>query len=99
MRRVRFSGRARSDLISIWTWIAQRSPEAATRVTDLVEAAAYQLAEHPWLGHRHRNIANPRYSVFRVKSYLVVYRFTDNVLFVVRVVHGARNLQRIFRSR
>jgi toxin ParE1/3/4 len=40
---------ARDDLAAIIRFIAERNPQAARRLTAMIEAAVQPLAEHPYL--------------------------------------------------
>ena len=50
----------------------------------------------PGMGHRHRDIRTGGYRVWSVFSYLIVYRMKNRTLIVSRVVHGSRDLRRLF---
>jgi antitoxin ParD1/3/4/toxin ParE1/3/4 len=99
MRKLLIQPQARLDLLEIWHYIAENSPEAATRVTDKIESAIRGLAEMPGKGHRRADVTDPQYRFWSVYSYVIAYRFDDESLTVVRVVHGSRNLRRLFRRR
>ena len=58
-----------------------------------------ELAFMPGLGHERADLPNRRYRVWSVYSYLVIYRFGPKTLTVLRIVHGARDLRRLFRRR
>jgi plasmid stabilization system protein ParE len=89
----RISPRADADLDEIWTYIAQDDPRAADRTEQALHEAMEQLARMPGLGH-HRADAGDRYRFWRVASYLIAYRVEDDVVHVVRVLHGARDIRR-----
>lgn len=99
MRRVLFGLQARRDLDEIWTYIAQDSVDAAEKVVDHVERAVRQLALSPGMGHQRRELRGRRYRVWAVHSYLMIYRYGPKTLTVVRIVHGARDLRRLFRRK
>ena len=48
----RFTRRAQAeeDLIDIWSYIAEDSPQAADRLLDKIDEACARLADHPRLG-------------------------------------------------
>ncbi len=51
MTRVRFTARAREDLLDIWLFVAARNSETiADRVYDDIEQTCELLREHPQIG-------------------------------------------------
>jgi antitoxin ParD1/3/4/toxin ParE1/3/4 len=92
--------RARRDLFYIWEYIAevQQSPRAAERVLAKLEAAMHKLAEMPGLGHMRADVDDPRYRVWKVYSYLIVYRPDTDPLQIIRVIHGARDVPKALDS-
>ena len=99
MRRVVFGAQARRDLDGIWTYLAQDSIDAAEKVLEDVEGAVRRLAAMPGMGHERRELQGSRYRVWSVYAYLIIYRYGPKTLTVVRIVHGARNLRRLFRRK
>jgi plasmid stabilization system protein ParE len=57
-----------------------------------------KTAAFPNRGHRHREVTIPNVLVYRVSSYLIAYEQETNPLMILRVVHGARDLKRLFRK-
>jgi plasmid stabilization system protein ParE len=96
MRRVVFGKQAHRDLDQIWSFVARDSIRAAEKVADAMERAVRQLAHMPGLGHERLELHARRYRVWSVYSYLIIYRYGPKTLTVVRIVHGARNLRRLF---
>jgi toxin ParE1/3/4 len=96
MARVRLTSPAQTDLNSIWLHIAKDSIAAADRVIDRIYDAAETFASHP-------NAGTPadRFKVglrcFAVGRIVVFYEPTEDGLLVIRVLHGARNLDDLFR--
>ena len=99
MRRVVFSAQSRRDLTEIWDHIAADSIRAADAIVAEVSDAARSLADMPGIGHVRADVKDPRYRFWAVRKYVMAYRHTSRTLTVVRVIHGARNFRRIFRSR
>lgn len=98
MRQIQFTRRAQRDLVEIWEYIARDNPDAADRVIGAMRDAVRLLAEHPGIGHPRADVSDPRYRFWRVYSYLLAYRATDETLLVIRIVHGARDLRRALRG-
>lgn len=96
MRRISFAPEAVQDINAIWDYLAGRSFDAADRMRDLIDREIQRIAERPGLGHRRVDLAPVALRVWAVKRYLVIYRYNDEELEVVRIVHAARNLSRFF---
>jgi toxin ParE1/3/4 len=86
------SPRARADLVEIWCYIAERSPAAADRVLDEIERVCGLIATHPLIG-RERPEVVPGIRSFAVMSWVIFYRAFPKHIDIVRVVHGARDLE------
>lgn len=95
MRKVRFTRRAREDLLDIWLYIAPRDSEAvADRVFDRIEQSCQLLKDHPQLGPARPEIhENARALV--IERWLAIYRLVEDGAQVVRIVDGARDLAKI----
>ncbi|WP_085124204.1 type II toxin-antitoxin system RelE/ParE family toxin [Tistlia consotensis] len=79
------------DLLAIWLHIARDDIAAADRMIERIERRWRQLAEQPLSGTPRDDVAaGLRHLV--VGSYLVLYRASGNVVQVVRVLHGRRDL-------
>jgi toxin ParE1/3/4 len=92
------SQRARLDAAEIWLYVAEDSVAAADRLTDSFDEKLKMLAEAPGLGTK-RDELLPGLRSFPVGSYLLFYREVSGGIEVARIVHGARDLRRLFRSR
>jgi toxin ParE1/3/4 len=90
-----FSPAAEADLDDIWLNIALENPAAADRLIDAVRERAGQLSEFPELGRSRPDIAEAARSL-NVGNYLILYRIVTRTVEVVRVVHGARDLTKLF---
>ncbi|KRA61999.1 hypothetical protein ASD79_22735 [Caulobacter sp. Root655] len=89
MRRIRFSRRAKLDLIGIGDWIAKDRPCAARRFVEALVERTAGLSDNPELGP-----ARPIYGAgirgLSFPPYIILYRFSDLDVFIERVIHGAR---------
>jgi toxin ParE1/3/4 len=86
---------AEDDLLRIWRYIAEDDQQAANRVLRSINDKCRLLAENSKLGQARPDIA-PDMRYFVVRSYLILYREVQTGIEVVRVLHGARNLDVIF---
>ena len=101
MHKVSLSPEALEDLDNIWLYIAQDNPSAADKVIEAAYRVCQHLAEHPELGvMRHfseGSLANMRSLVISdFPKYLIFYRTTPTAVEVVRVLHGARDIEKLF---
>lgn len=87
--RIRLTDLAQRDLESIETHLGGAHPTAAIEQVLRVLDALEPLREFPNLGRPGR-VPGTRELVVGGTPYLAVYRVRLNVLWVVRVLHGAR---------
>lgn len=98
MRKLLIQPQARVDLLELWHHIAKDSITAANRVADKLDEAIRQLVEMPGMGHQRADVRNPAYRFWSVCSVLDRSSCDARTLTVVRVVHGRRNLRRLFKK-
>ena len=95
MTRVRFTARAREDLLDIWHFVAARNSETvADRVYDGIEQTCELLREHPQIGRARPEIHRDARSLV-IDRWLALYRVTENGAEIVRIIDGARDLAAI----
>lgn len=88
------SPEAQEDLIEIWSYIAQFSEEAADKIIDAIYQKADLLARSPYMG-KERSELHPCLRSFVIEKYVLFYRPIDNGIEVVRVLHGARDIDQL----
>lgn len=86
---------AQRDLLEIWVHIAENSLEAADRFLSTVNATCHTIADTPGIGRKREEFGKGLRS-FPLGSYLLFYRPIKGGIEVVRVLHGARNIQNLF---
>ena len=86
---------AEADLLDIWDFIANESLEKADNFLQKIENKLKILAENPGMG-RKRDELVPGLRSFLVGSYLIFYYPINGGIEVIRVLHGARDIPRIF---
>jgi toxin ParE1/3/4 len=88
------------DLIDQATYIAEDNLDAAERFLVAAEETFQLLGRMPGMGKLCR-FSNPQllgirqYPIKGFKNYLIFYRGTDSEVEVLRVLHGAQNLEAI----
>lgn len=95
MNRLSFSPTARRDLGKILNDIARDRPKAAVAFVERIEQKCRMLAESPEMGFLRDELA-PGLRAWPVAKYVIFYRETLDGIDIVRVVHGARDLDRLF---
>ena len=96
MPRIIRTPAAEDDLWEILLYIARDNEDAAFRLIDTIDEKFQLLAQFPNAGPaRPELLRNVR--SFPVASYLIFYVPVEDGIEVLRVVHGARNLRRLFK--
>jgi len=95
--RVVYSPQARRDLFDIGAYIELDSPANAARFVAKLEDKIRRIALAPRIYTRRDDLlAGLRSAAFG--SYLILFRMLDDGIEVVHVVHGARDLPRLFEK-
>lgn len=92
-----FSPTARRDLHQILDYIARDNPRSAVAIVEKIEEKCWLLADSPDMGVLREDLASAL-RVWPVGRYLIVYRQVSHGIDVIRVVHGARDLERLFED-
>ncbi|MGH7242516.1 MAG: type II toxin-antitoxin system RelE/ParE family toxin [Phycisphaerales bacterium] len=98
MINIIISRAAERDVEAHAMFLALDSHEVAGRFLARVDATIELLRARPELGHRRRDLFPPEEAELRLLAvdgfpkHLVVYRVREEGLYVVRVVHGSRDL-------
>lgn len=99
MARWVLSPLAREELEGILDYVAAESgnEDVAQRVAGDFVAALDKLAASPGIGWQRAHLTGSSVRWWRVHSYLVIYNPESQPLRVIRILHGARDLERVFR--
>jgi toxin ParE1/3/4 len=89
--KLRLSGAAREDLLSLWEYIAVHDELAADRYLDHVRERAMELISYPELGRPRPEIISGVRSLL-CRNHLIFYRIEKGVVQVLRVLHGSMDL-------
>ena len=95
MSKLRIGPRASSDLIEIWSYIADDSVANADAFIDKLYETIQAVARQPGSG-RHREGLAPGIQSFPFGRYIIFYRAVTGAIEIVRVLHGARDIENIF---
>jgi toxin ParE1/3/4 len=95
MARIIRSPEAQADVDEIALYIAQDNLDAALRWLETMDEKFRLLSSFPGAGPARDAIA-PGLRSYPVGNYLILYRAAPGRVEIVRVVHGARNLRRLF---
>jgi toxin ParE1/3/4 len=92
MKRVFITDAARQDQLDVWLHIAADNFPAANELLDEIDGKIEMLAESPELGRIRPEIA-PGLRYFPVGNYLIFYTLDPGGITVLRILHGARQLE------
>jgi plasmid stabilization system protein ParE len=96
VNRYLISPAAKSDLVEIRDYLAkQANRQIAARVLRELRDAMQRVADVPGIGHLRHDLADESLRFYRVYRYLIIYRPEATPLAIVRVLHGARDVQSI----
>lgn len=93
---VLLSPEALNDLDEIWIFIAENDVAAADRNEQTLRSAITLLAGRPGIGHLRQDLTDQPVRFWPVDDYLIIYGYSGRRLEVVRVLHGARDVTRLF---
>jgi toxin ParE1/3/4 len=97
IRRARLSRPAKTDLIEIWTYVAQDSFEAADQLVDRIQGRCDLLARMPEMGRLRPDLAEGIRSL-SVGRYLILCRQSRRGIEVARIRSGETDLARLFED-
>jgi len=87
--RTQWSPEALADLAGIVRYIREDNPSAAERVRRTIRKGISTLRDFPRMGRQGRKL-DTRELVFTPLPYVVIYRLRENVIEIVRILHGAQ---------
>src|SRR4051794_11029266 len=98
MRRYHLTRAAQADLREIKEYIIEHgTPRAAERWVHTLRQGCQRVANTPGMG-RPREDLHPGLRSLAVGNYLICYRQESGRVDIVHILHGARDLERLFRE-
>ena len=94
---------AKRDLDENAAFLGKESPDVAIRFLEAAEKSFLELAAMPDLG-RECDFENPAFKGMRrwlvrgFQNYLILYRPIPKGIEIIRVLHGARDIEAIFEA-
>lgn len=92
MLQLRFTRLAESDLDGILDFIAESAPVTAQQFVAGLRERCSLIATQPEIGRLHSELPGALRS-FPFGNYLVMYRVHEDAVQIIRVLHGARDLE------
>jgi toxin ParE1/3/4 len=89
--------RASADLSEIWEFIAQENIERADAFVDRIDEKFRALAAQPFMG-RERKELGPGIRSIAMPPYVIFYETLPDGIMIVRVLHGARDVEAEFKE-
>jgi plasmid stabilization system protein ParE len=91
---------ATDDIDEISIYLQQEaSDDVALRIRSKLFENFAALGKHPGIGHRRSDLTSRPLRFFTVDPYLIAYKPEDTRIVIHAVLHGARNVERLLRSR
>jgi toxin ParE1/3/4 len=87
---------AELDLLDIWDYIADDSMARADEFLDRIEGKLQTLALNPGMGRRREELLSGLRS-FTIGNYVAFYREIEEGIDVIRVLHGSRDIEEVFK--
>jgi toxin ParE1/3/4 len=89
---IRLLQAAQEDFKEIITYIALDNPSAAEAIADKIKKSLSNLSTYPLIGKipNEEELATMGYRFLVVQNYLIFYTIEDQIIWVHRIIHGAR---------
>lgn len=97
MPRVLLTPQAEESRLALWRYIAQDSADHADRQIDRIDEKCRRYAHQPLMGDSRPDLGT-EVRCFPVDSQVVIYRPLDDGILLLLVIHGARDIPRVFRE-
>ena len=88
---------AELDLLDIWDYIADDSLDRADDFLDRIEGKLLTLAQNSGLGRKRPDLL-PDLRSFPIGNYVVFYQQIEGGIDVIRLLHGSRDIEEVFKQ-
>ena len=95
MPEIRITHLAKSDLLEIWSYIAEDSMSAADKFLDTIEQKCRLISHAPKVGRLRDELA-PDVRSFPADRYIIYYRPSDQGIEVIRVLSASRDIDALW---
>jgi len=94
---IRFLKIAEEDFAEIISYIAMDSPKSAAVLAGKIIKDVEILSHNPQLGRvpSDEDIKILGYRYLIIRNYIVFYTIEDNIIYIHRILHGARNYKEL----
>ena len=89
--------KAEADLIEIWIYIALDSPTSADKLLDEIDEKSRKLADSPFIGKTRDELGSNIRSL-PIGNYVLFYQPIVDGIEIIRVLHGARDIDALFNQ-
>lgn len=96
MHRLIISPSAEADLDDILASIARDKRGAARRFVAKLRETCEIIGKNPHLGEVWPQLGDGTWRAFSFQKYIIFYRTSDDLVEILRVVHGARDVEGLF---
>lgn len=86
--RLKWTGRALSDLSRVRQFLLHKNHLAAHRAGEIIVAAAWSLQQNPRLGRPLKEFCQQEVRERIVDNYILRYRINGEVIEILRIWHG-----------
>jgi plasmid stabilization system protein ParE len=86
--KIRWTGKALSDLVRLYDFLAPVNRTAAVRIVQALSAAPIKLAAYPRLGEKLEEFEPREVRRILVGNYEMRYELRDDTIFIVRLWHA-----------
>lgn len=94
---VRESSAAKRDRQEIWLYIANDSVRAADDLIDLIMSVSQRAGDYPEAGQLRPDLADGIRAI-PLGNYVIYYRLMPGYVYVLRILHAARNAKEVLRE-
>ena len=94
--RIVLADKARRDVLQVYSYLAERNPQAAINFIDTVDPKLKTIVHFPFIGRERSSLAVGLRSLV-VGRHVIFYLVQSDQILVVRVIDGRRDIDHEFR--